>query len=254
MRAPLVTSNVRMNRDLPAPRPISTRPTGRGVVLAACLTAIGSASTDCAMGDSAAIDFVTDRADKKGSPKKPFTPCASSAECPPSIPYCDPTTAMCIECLADPNCAGPKAFCGPRGWCVECLGDAECAKGKPHCDTEQSTCAECLVDAHCEATKVCDAAERRCVPRCADDSTCEPMKPHCDAARRLCVECLTDANCGDLKKPACGAFGRCVECTTPAQCVPDRPLCNVEEGKCVCLTDSDCPTGKRCDPMRHCAP
>jgi hypothetical protein len=207
---------------------------------------------DCAMGDTGSIDFVSDTT---RGPKKPIRPCAGDGECTPPTPYCDTVTATCIECLADPNCAGPKKFCGPRGACVECVADPNCAKAKPYCDIDRWTCAECLSDAHCDATKVCDPSEHRCVPSCSDSSTCEPMKPYCDAARRLCVECLTDANCADAKKPACGPLGACTECTNNAQCPADRPLCEFATNKCIgCTSDLDCPAGRHCDPMQHCAP
>src|SRR4051812_13571238 len=70
----------------------------------------------CTMGDTGSIDFVTDETTK--GPKKPPKPCAGDGECTPPTPYCDLTHATCIECLADPNCAGPKRFCGPLGACV----------------------------------------------------------------------------------------------------------------------------------------
>lgn len=219
----------------------------------ASVIAVSSAEADCTMGDSGEIGFVTDRAGKGGGPKKPPQPCISSAECPPAMPYCDGTTGTCIECLADPNCAGPRPFCA-GGWCVECVGDSGCAKGKPFCDVERGACAECVANGQCDATKVCDLAARRCVPRCADDSTCEPMKPHCDVERSLCVECRSEAHCGDMKKPVCGAYGQCVECMTAAHCDVERPICDSSESKCICQTDVDCPAGKRCDPMRHCVP
>jgi hypothetical protein len=241
-----------MDRDFSAAaRSMPPLPRWRGLALAASVAAV-SASMDCTMGDSGTIGFVTNRADKGGGPKKPSKPCIGNAECPPPMPYCDGVTRTCIECLADPNCPGMRPFCGSGGWCVECIGDSSCAKGKPFCDVERGVCAECLADAHCDATKVCDLAERRCVPRCADDSTCEPMKSRCDLARSLCVECLSDAHCGDMKKPACGAYGQCVECSTSAHCTPERPICDPAESKCICQTDADCPAGRRCDPMRHC--
>jgi Cys-rich repeat protein len=206
----------------------------------------------CSMEDTGSIAFVT-RDSTKG-PKKPPKPCAGDGECTPPTPYCDLASATCIECLADPNCAGPKRFCGPLGACVECLTDTGCAKGKPYCDMERYVCAECLLDAQCDAAKVCDATDHRCVPSCVDSSTCEAMKPYCDSARRFCVECLTDVNCADPKKPACGSSG-CVECTTAAHCPADKPLCDVATSKCVgCNTDLDCPAGRHCDPMQHCAP
>jgi hypothetical protein len=207
----------------------------------------------CSMGDTGAIDFVSDNANK--GPKKPPKPCAGDGECTPPTPYCDAISATCIECLADPNCAGPKRFCGPRGACVECLADTGCAKGKAYCDTDRYVCVECLLDAQCDATKVCDVDEHRCVPSCVDSTTCEPMKPYCDSARRLCVECLTDANCAEAKKPACGPSGACVECATASHCPADRPLCDGATRKCIgCNTDLDCPAGRHCDPMQHCGP
>jgi len=214
--------------------------------------ALIAAAVHCTMGDNGSIDFVSRTS---GGTKKPPKACAGDGECAPPTPYCELASATCIECLADPNCEGPKKFCGPGGACVACLTDQNCDKAKPYCDIERFACTECASDAHCEAPKVCDLGERRCVPSCADSSTCEPMKPYCDAARRVCVQCLADGNCADAKKPACGPFGACAECTTNAHCPADRPLCDATTGKCVgCASDLDCPLGRRCDPMQHCVP
>jgi Cys-rich repeat protein len=244
-----------MDRLLPTEvRPLRPR-AGRRFRLAASLVLflpLGAALIDCTMGDTGFIDFVTN--DTTKGQKKPPKPCAGNGECAPPAPYCDIASATCIECLADPNCSGPKRFCGPRGACVECVGDPGCAKAKPYCDVERYACAECLVDVHCDATRVCDP-DRRCVPSCADSSTCDPMKPYCDEARRFCVECLTDANCADAKKPACGSRGACVECTNNLPCPAERPFCDPTNDKCVgCVSDLDCAAGRRCDPMQRCAP
>jgi Cys-rich repeat protein len=223
-----------------------------GLASWAFLVAMVAGEIHCTMSDTGTIDFMTGKTGK--DPRDQPKPCSGHGECAPPTPYCDAVSATCIECLADPNCAGAKPFCGPRGACVECMGDPGCEKGKPFCDLERYACAECLIDAHCEPTKVCDIANQRCVPSCTDSSTCDPMKPYCDAARRLCVQCLTDANCADVKKPACGQFGACAECTTNTHCSADRPFCDRADDKCVgCTSDLDCPAGRRCDGMRRCA-
>ncbi len=198
-----------------------------------CLVPLLASATHCAMGDTASIDFVS--TPTKGA-KKPPRPCVGHGECAPPTPYCDTASATCIECIADPNCSGPKKVCGPSGACVECVADPNCARAKAHCDIERFACAECLSDAHCEAPRICDLSERRCVPSCVDSSTCDPMKPYCDAGRRLCVECLTDLNCADTKKPACNAVGVCAECTIDQHCPAERPLCDANANKCVGAT------------------
>lgn len=244
-----------MDREHPrtvAKAPHVARRVVRQAALLVARLALVAGAVHCTTGDTGSIDFVSNTT--RGT-KKPPKPCADDGECAPPTPYCDTASATCIECLADPNCDGPKKLCGPRGACVECLADQNCAKAKAYCDVERFACVECLSDAHCEATKVCDLGEHRCVPSCVDNSTCDPMKPYCDQARRFCVECLTDTNCADPKKPACNAVATCTECTSGAHCPADRPLCDTTTNKCVgCTSDLDCPAGRRCDPMQHCAP
>lgn len=183
----------------------------------------------CSAADTGFIDIVSN---DKPPPPKPKDTCDVDGQCPPMTPYCDQTKKRCIECIADPNCAGgPMPVCGPAGACVQCLVDATCAAATPHCAADHA-CVECLDDAHCPTGEACDTVKRRCVPTCAGNGDCAPMTPYCDLQRLLCVECVGDANCA----------------------VP-RPYCNIATSKCVeCTTDQNCAAGQMCDPMQHCAP
>jgi hypothetical protein len=197
----------------------------RAARLTSAMALLGAVmSSECSMGDTGSIYFVTP-AGKKST--KPPIPCAGDGQCPPSQPYCDPVSHICIQCLADPNCSGGKPFCGPGGACVECFADSGCDKGKPFCDLERLACIECLNDAHCSPGKMCHPISGRCVPSCVDSRDCQAMTPYCDTTRRLCVQCIADGNCVDAKKPICAPLvGDCVACTANAHCGEAHPLCS----------------------------
>src|SRR5687767_10883638 len=127
MKRAQVTCSVRMDRMLceMITLPSFARWAFRLAASSVCLLA-STGLLHCAMGDTGAIDFATGNSTKG---KNPPRPCAGDGECAPPKPYCDVGSATCIECLADPNCTGPKHFCGPFGACVECVGDEGCSKG-----------------------------------------------------------------------------------------------------------------------------
>lgn len=103
-----------------------------------------SASLDASLAsDGALADATTlDGGDGGG--------CQSSLECAPPAPYCDPSSARCVECLSDRNCAATTRLCdAATGRCIACAADTDCAAPTPYCDDAAARCVECRVDGNC---------------------------------------------------------------------------------------------------------
>jgi len=92
---------------------------------------------------------------------------------------------------------------------------------------------------------------------------CGCEKGEYDSGQGSCVECSTDADCKDDTKPSCDTTNHQCVCTNTScgnDKVCDNGTCKTCEekdsskrhylnGECVaCTQDTDCPTGKICDP------
>jgi hypothetical protein len=88
--------------------------------------------------------------------------CDADAGCPAAsdTPVCDPGEGLCVECVADPDCARPGAY-GPRcnrddHYCV-CDTADDCAGNPngPRCDGVVHACT-CIDDLDCDAPDTCE--------------------------------------------------------------------------------------------------
>lgn len=103
--------------------------------------------------------------------------CATSADCPSSLPACDPSSQRCVRCLSDSECKGTdNPACDPATHtCVACTSDLHCPdklEGKGFCDTGTNTCVGCQNSSHCSGTFfICDATSKSC-RWCQENSEC----------------------------------------------------------------------------------
>lgn len=141
---------------------------------------------------------------------------------------CDPSTLLCVGCLADPDCAmgcdttAQRCICAndsdcasPRGLCIgglceACTSDGDCTgRAAPYCNVDTGSCIACDATHMCRAGLTCN--EGRCVD-CMGDGDCARGE-FCDMNR--CIECNLDQPC---TLGTCEA-GRCV--VGPTNPVPE---------------------------------
>jgi len=198
--------------------------------------------------------------------------CDASSPCTnPLKPLCyeDPQPSICVQCLADDDCAGStpvcnqnhtceactddddcpdpaEPICGSSGACVQCtLTDMTlCGGTTPVCDDDAGVCEPCATDADCtDSDPAC--MESGACGECSKTNTaaCEGLVPVCNHEHGVCVPCATDADCPELT-PACLESGACVECsdTNQTACGELTPVCDLATWTCEpCQEDSECP-------------
>ena len=190
----------------------------------------------------------------------------------PAKPRCDPQALMCVECLANADCASDQCNVTEHK-CVECVQNEACLKGnvcdldtnacvpgclggsgsancpatQPVCDPNQGdrgTCVECLQDVDCPRTKVCGATTHSCVTGCNDSVTGLPSDGRCIDTTGA-QPAPTDVWCdGDL-----GQRGQCVECRPnhdPSDC-PANLICDGTTDKCRCKMTGEQPCTQNSD-------
>lgn len=137
-----------------------------------------------------------------------------------------------------------------RHVCVECVADANCASAEfPHCDVAAGRCVACTRAADCGAGKVCVPGTGTCAKACKEDVDCGAAEISCDQVRGLCVQCQGNDRCDD--QPAlrhCDLGGRCAPCAANTDCPATTPYCDIFRSRCVaCLEPEACPQGTACD-------
>lgn len=186
--------------------------------------------------------------------------CDELADCAalPVRKKCKMDTKDCVECLADPDCAGAslgRNLCGPLNSCVACktsadcagnpagekcalgrcardlcTGDEDCIKGPGNtgkCQisvTGLNTCTRCTVDTDCVSgettisTGKCDTSEGSC-SKCTADADCSTIGLVCDEPSGKCVVCAADADCtGRPNATARCVAGTCSGCDDVTDC------------------------------------
>jgi hypothetical protein len=96
--------------------------------------------------------------------------CTSSGECAPPLPYCQPFTHTCVQCLSTRNCVAGKFCEGATGTCASCRADDDCPSERPYCAGTEG-CVECKSDANCASYGVA-CYDGKC-GRCGD-GVCGP--------------------------------------------------------------------------------
>jgi Cys-rich repeat protein len=128
--------------------------------------------------------------------------CLSDTDCTPSQARCEPSLHVCVQCIANDDCAG---------------------RSRSSCNRETNRCAlPCANDADCPSDMVCDPHQGVCV-ECLDDSQCtDPREGRC--TQEECVQCVSAQDCaaGDQ----CWQF-TCVACVTSADC-PEGGTCSID--------------------------
>src|SRR5579859_2353655 len=103
------------------------------------------------LGFACALRFIGCGSSSNGGPADGGTrgggACTSDAMCARPTPYCEPTTQVCVECIASPNC-GRNLNCAPTHTCVQCLDNSQCGGATPYCSPNYD-CVPCLADANC---------------------------------------------------------------------------------------------------------
>ena len=202
--------------------------------------------------------------------------CREASDCAGQVAFqCSAELALCVECLADADCASPRApACDLGGVCVECVADGLCPADRPLCDSatrrcvectsssqcnglacdlRDSRCVDCLSDEDCAPTGRCDVERRRCLTPCNGDVDCEPKAPLCDESSGLCSQCQVDLDCADPKQSVCNGERQCVECMSDAECTsPVRPACVTATQRCAeCTRPEHCADGSSASFERH---
>ncbi len=239
---------------------------GSGLVRLACGTLNGTTCPTSAGADVVPAPDVTAFC--------AFSTCTSSTECPAATPACSPTSRLCVQCVANTDCAlnanGP--LCDTtKDTCGTCTSSvtAACVGTTPICNTTgtNDVCAACNGNNGSAATLPCPtpgapicvttgSSTGACV-QCTDATTCSGTTPVCSTLD-ACVACNGDNGtsatqaCPSSAAPYCNGDGSCGVCTTDAQCVGHAgPFCNTATGACgaTCFTDAECGAGNWCDNL-----
>jgi uncharacterized repeat protein (TIGR01451 family) len=164
---------------------------------------------------------------------------------------------LCVECVADTQCAGAKPVCDTgTNFCVQCTPaeDAACAGTTPVCVTGPDTCAPCDGDLGSNSVRACtDSNAPYCFlsgpqagacGKCTSDADCQghPGGDTCDTQSGACTKsgCHSDADCAatDWCNAPSGGVGACVPKLDNGQHLPASPstvaTCSTAVGKRVC--------------------
>ena len=134
-----------------------------------------------------------------------FYACATNADCPGTLPFCDAGGECRLECIASADCPADRPSC-EAGLCFECGTDADCPANSPLCVVRE--CFECGTNADCPADRnICDAGQCFAEPGCGTNADCPDTLPFCD------IECVLISQ-NDV---VCETAGQCVA-TDPSEC------------------------------------
>ena len=186
-----------------------------------------------------------------------FYACATSADCPDTLPFCDISSGATEgECVAtDPSECVVSVFPGETGSCPD--PDQACVRTtttapKTVCvpctlfeqDFGITTAADCGFLENPPANQTADVVancQRECFGfyACTSEADCPADRPVCEIPQPPTTCTLPNGTSGPCTLPS--DTGQCVaECGTNADCPSDRPLC--ESGQCLaeCGTNADC--------------
>lgn len=145
-------------------------------------------------------------------------------DCEGDLPMCEEEAGVCVECLADGDCAGPDAAVCINHECSRCQENADCGDpAAPRCEVESGRCLGC-----------------------ADDSDCRGQTED-GHNLTICTESGACTECTGSRYDACGLNDRGAAL-----------VCDTEAGRCThlaegqaslcasCVSDAHCPKGARC--------
>ncbi|PIV99889.1 MAG: hypothetical protein COW42_09605 [Deltaproteobacteria bacterium CG17_big_fil_post_rev_8_21_14_2_50_63_7] len=124
--------------------------------------------------------------------------CTSNGDCTAGV--CNTATGMCVDCMANGNCAAPTPTCDmATHTCVaDCASNTDCTDSAlPACDVTGGVCVECIDNSTCaDPTPTCDTLSNTCKANCASNTDCvNAGAPVCDTNAGVCVECLGNGDC-----------------------------------------------------------
>ena len=127
-----------------------------------------------------------------------FYACATNADCPGTLPFCDAGECR-LECIASADCPADRPSC-EAGLCFECGTDADCPANRPLCVVRE--CFECVTTADCPADRnICDAGQCFAEPGCGTNEDCPTTQPFCNVpdgeTEGVCGECVVGAFPGE---------------------------------------------------------
>ncbi len=140
-----------------------------------------------------------------------------------------------------------------------CKDPSACGASSGVCSSEEARCnVGCGNDRQCPSGYSCKYGA--CTKGCTGDADCNGIQK-CHTSLKLCVSCLANADCKDPENAVCDTQqGRCVPCVTDAECLskdPLKPVCEYDSSKgknqcriAICLADSNCKTGEKCEGGR----
>jgi hypothetical protein len=170
--------------------------------------------------------------------------CGDGPPCSGATPVCDDALGVCIECLADADCANDP----DGGQCVERVCRPCDPNGHEGCAGGELCCAGAGGGLRCEATGAgagdqCESCDLACGARetsacagracgCGNQPPCAGGTPVCDDARGACVECLADADCAGRPGGGQCVANTCRPCDPAdhAGCAGEQLCCN---GQCT---------------------
>ncbi|HVG63081.1 MAG TPA: Ig-like domain-containing protein [Hyalangium sp.] len=151
--------------------------------------------------------------------------CVATEGCPGSQ-TCN-AEYVCEGCLDSASCTTPGTpICRPTpppAICVECVANTDCAATRPACSTATGFCG-CTDDTQCadaqNGTNFCNTAANN--------------------NRGECKICVTDANCltQDATRPFCDNQERCIQCRVHTDCQLSE-VCNSNTKSCEPVPGSD---------------
>lgn len=233
--------------------------------------------------DQGAADIATpdlgSTPDKTSSPdaaaKPTGVPCAKDSDCYPTVPHCDPTNKVCVECLKANDCALSTSggLCS-AGRCT-CASDSDCKGtrvwgGKCLTGSQGGKACGCGATADCSGTSMgatCDSTNKVCACSAAGDcktgnyTVCSQSFMSTTTVKNCNTACKADSACSkEIDRKVCDTTaGGCVECNKSADCAvyPESPwslTCSSTKFCVECLTSADCTSkslGNSCNTKNY---
>jgi hypothetical protein len=125
-----------------------------------------------------------------------FIHCTSVAQCPQTLPMCDPQSQLCVGCLDNMQTCGPNKMCDrsthtcvPANANLPCVRNADCPRpGRDPrenvvCQLDAGVCVGCVGDLDCVAPDVCIPQTKQCGDGCIQ---CTLADQGCDRPNRRC--------------------------------------------------------------------
>jgi hypothetical protein len=187
---------------------------------------------------------------------KPFTPCATSDDCPQNQ-VCNTTTDRCVQCVSQGDC-GTGEVCVTNTCQRSCTSDTQCLLLGMRCNTTGNYCASCVNNSDCPDDRNCQAGscvrdicvggsascDGNTLTTCNSAGSEQSYPTPCDS-RETCVEDSGEASCEpwvcDAGTTGCSLTSeQVVECsedgleeTVVEDCEANDQLCVDASGECA---------------------